>query len=80
MNGKEIDFRVASRNWTMRLREWAMIYSQLMIFVEDRGTSMNDGINGFTEKTFHSPSLFWKGIKKDHSIYTHLDLVGTDLR
>ena len=26
----------ASRKWTMRHRDWAMIYSQLMIFFEDR--------------------------------------------
>jgi len=26
----------ASRKWTMRQRDWAMIYSQLMIFFEDR--------------------------------------------
>jgi len=26
----------ASRKWTMRLRDWAMIYSQLMIFFQDR--------------------------------------------
>jgi len=26
----------AARKWTMRHRNWAMIYSQLMIFFEDR--------------------------------------------
>jgi putative transposase len=26
----------AARKWTMRHRDWAMIYSQLMIFFEDR--------------------------------------------
>jgi putative transposase len=26
----------AAKKWTMRQRDWAMIYSQLMIFFEDR--------------------------------------------
>jgi putative transposase len=26
----------ASRKWTMRHRDWSMIYMQLMIFIEDR--------------------------------------------
>ncbi len=31
----------ASRKWTMRYRDWSMIYSQSMIFFEDRVANLD---------------------------------------